>query len=467
MSRDLLADLRNGKELDLRDQTSLILRLSLPAMMAQVSSIAMQYIDASMVGRLGASDSASIGLVSSSTWLFGGLCGALITGFTVQTAQQIGAKRDRDARNVMKLGILLTFAFSLFVAFLGACIHKTLPGWLGGSPEICAHASAYFLIFCLALPVSQLNGIAGGMLQASGNMRLPSILHVLMCGLDVIFNMLLIFPSRRVLGIMLPGAGLGVAGAALGTALAQLVTALFMLYALLLRSPILHLRRHEPLRFDSVQLRYSGKVAVPVALEHIIACGAQVMSTRIVAPLGTVAIAANSFAVTAESLCYMPGYGIGSAASTLIGQSIGAGRSGLSRRLGNLTTLLGVCIMTVAGAAMYFAAPWMIGVLSPDPDVVALGTEVLRIEAFAEPLYGASIVASGVLRGAGDTLVSGCLAFSSMWLVRIPIAAFLSRTLGLRGVWIAMCIELCVRGILFLLRLRSGRWMRHSIRKAE
>lgn len=122
-------------------------------------------------------------------------------------------------------------------------------------------------------------------------------------------------------------------------------------------------------------------------------------------PAGDGTIAANSFSITAESLCYMPGYGIGTAATTLIGQSIGARRHDLTRRLGYLCTGLGMTVMTLSGIVLYLAAPTMIGLLSPDPAIVALGAQALRIEAFAEPMYAASIVASGVFRGAGDTLV--------------------------------------------------------------
>ena len=112
---------------------------------------------------------------------------------------------------------------------------------------------------------------------------------------------------------------------------------------------------------------------------------------------------------------------------------------------------------------MFFAAPYMIGFLSPDPEVVALGTKVLRIEAFAEPMYAASIIASGVFRGAGDTLASSLMNFLSMWLVRLPLSAYLATRMGLVGVWIAMCIELCVRGVLFLIRLSGRRWEKEAL----
>lgn len=462
-SAKLLEWLREGQELSMRQQLLLIVHLSIPAIFAQISSIIMEYIDASMVGCLGANASASIGLVASGTWLLGGLTSAYNTGFSVQIAHRIGAGDGKGARRIMKQGLITALLYSLILLSVGAGISRELPRWLGGDSSICREAFHYFLVYSLALPIMQMNLAAGTMLQSSGNMRLPSILHVLMCFLDILFNLVLIFPSRSVLWMghqmYIPGMGLGVLGAALGTALAQLVIMICMMYFLLFRSPALHLRKEEKLQFYRKDIRKAIGISVPVAVEQFIMSGAQIMSTRIVAPLGMIAIAANSFSITAESLCYMPGYGIGSAATTLIGQSVGAGRHDLTKRLGWIATCFGMLVMAVSGACMYLLAPWMISILSPDEAIRQLGASVLRIEAFAEPMYAASIVASGVFRGAGDTLIPSCLNFCSMWLVRLPLAAFLAPKFGLRGVWIAMCIELCIRGVLFLLRLAfSKNW---------
>lgn len=462
MKSDLTETLHSRTQLTARQQIQLIWRLSLPAIFAQLSSILMQYIDASMVGRLGESDAASIGLIASSTWLMGGLCSAFCTGFTILVAQRIGAGDTEGARSLVRTGLISTMLFSGIMAVLGAAISSILPFWLGGSITIHAGATRYFLICSLSMPLFQLDMFSCGMLESSGNMRLPSILQMLMCLLDVAFNALLIFPSRTIIlthaKILIPGAGLGITGAALGTTCAEAVTAGLMAFFLLCRSPSLHLRAGEKLHFQHADFSSAVKLSLPVAAEEIVLCGAQIASTRIVAPLGTAAIAANSFAVTAESLCYMPGYGIASAASTITGQCTGAGRRKLAVQMGWLTTGLGMTVMATSGILMYIFAPQMIGILSPEASVRQLGTAVLRIEAFAEPLFAASIVAAGVLRGAGDTLVPSIMNFCSMWLVRLPLAAFLAPRFGLRGVWIAMCIELCFRGTLFLIRLAGKQW---------
>lgn len=460
----LLEKLRLGERLTLREQALLTIQLSIPAIFAQISSIVMQYIDASMVGHLGADGSAAIGVVASSTWLMGGLCSAASIGFTVQVAQRIGARDEKGARSIVRQGLFMVTLFSAILMLCGIFISSGLPVWLGADASICQNASGYFFVYACFLPALQLNSAAGGMLQCSGNMRLPSILHIMMCFLDVVFNAVLIFPTRELVlqgkTLRIFGAGLGVTGAALGTAFAELITACLMLYFLLVRSPMLHLRREERLQFRAGDFKAAVKIALPVGFEQVVMCGAQIMSTRIVAPLGTIAIAANSLSVTAESLCYMPGYGIGTAATTLIGQSIGAGRKDLTRRLGWLTTGLGMLVMTGSGLLLFFGAPFMIGLLTPDAAIRALGTQVLRIEAFAEPMYAASIVASGVFRGAGDTLVPSFMSLFCMWAVRIPLSALLAASYGLQGVWIAMCVELCVRGVLFLMRLKGTKWQK-------
>ena len=317
---DVLLDLiRDGRPMTLRQQLRLTVELSVPAIIAQLSSIIMQYIDAAMVGRIGAEASASIGLVSTTTWLFWGLC----------------------------------------------------------------------------------------------------------------------------------------------TAAAETIVAGVLLWYLLTRSEKLSYRSREgSFRLKADTFRKALRIGFPMGIEHVVICGAQILTTVIVAPLGVFAIAANSFAITAESLCYMPGYGIADAATTLVGQSIGAGRKKLTRSFAHITVLMGMAIMGVMGILMYLFAPQIIGMMTPVEEIRLLGVMALRIEAFAEPMFAASIVAYGVFVGAADTLVPCLMNLFSIWAVRLTLAAWLAPTLGLQGVWIAMCVELCFRGLIFLVRLKRGRWLK-------
>ncbi len=417
----------------LAPQLRLVWQLSLPAILTQITTIAMQYIDSAMVGALGADASAAIGLVASSTWLFGGVTAAVSAGFSVQVAHRIGAGEDTEARTVVRHGLAAALTLAALLALLGLGICRQLPCWLGGGAEICADASAYFLTFSLMLPFSQLNSLTAGFLQCAGDMVTPSVLNAVMCGLDVVCNALLI-PH------------FGVLGAGMGTALACALVSLAMGWCCCVRNAQLRLRRGETHVFRPEILKKAFRIGAPVAVQEIAMNGAMVASTMILAPLGAAAIAANSFAVTAESLCYMPGYGVGSAATTLVGRSVGAGDAAQARRYGNICTALGGALMGCTGLLMMIFCPFVFRLLTPVAEVRTLAAQALRIGLLAEPLFGVSIAAAGALRGAGDTLVPSLLNLGSIWIVRLGLSLLLVGKLGLRGMWIAMAIELCVRG---------------------
>lgn len=423
----------------LAPQLRLVWQLSLPAILTQITTIAMQYIDSAMVGALGADASAAIGLVASSTWLFGGVTTAVSAGFSVQVAHRIGAGEDTEARTVVRHGLAAALTLAALLALLGLGICRQLPYWLGGGAEICADASAYFLTYSLMLPFSQLNSLTAGFLQCAGDMVTPSVLNAVMCGLDVVCNALLI-PH------------FGVLGAGMGTALACALVSLAMAWCCCVRNAQLRLRRGEAHAFRPEILKKAFRIGAPVAVQEIAMNGAMVASTMILAPLGAAAIAANSFAVTAESLCYMPGYGVGSAATTLVGRSVGAGDAVQARRYGNICTALGGALMGCTGLLMMIFCPFVFRLLTPVAEVRTLAAQALRIGLLAEPLFGVSIAAAGALRGAGDTLVPSLLNLGSIWIVRLGLSLLLVGKLGLRGMWIAMAIELCVRGTLMLWR---------------
>ncbi|MBR5035628.1 MAG: MATE family efflux transporter [Prevotella sp.] len=454
-SEVLLSYIREGRTMTQGEKLRLIVSLSIPSILAQISATVMFFIDASMVGHLGARATAAIGLVETTTWLLGGLASAANMGFSVQVAHFIGANDFEAARRVLRQSLVCCLLWSLMLSLASIAVHSYLPYWLGGTEEIAHDASIYFMLIGIFGIFFQMGGLAGSMLKCSGNMKIPSALNIMMCVLDVVFNYFFIY--------MLD---MGVVGAALGTGLAEFITALLMLYFLLVRSKMLRLvSREEEASFrptaDVVQTAF--KIGAPMGFQHMLMGGAQVVSTIIVAPLGTIAIAANSLAITVESLCYMPGYGIAEAATTLVGQSIGAGQRLLTRSFAYMSVSLGIGVMTLMGILMWVFAPELMTLMSPVEEIIAQGTDILRIEAWAEPMFAASIVCNGVFIGAADTLKPAIMSLASMWCVRLTLAAYLARDYGLRGVWTAMAIELIFRGLLFLTRLFRGRWMKKIV----
>ena len=418
----------------------------------------MFYIDAGMVGSLGAEPSAAIGLVEPATWLIFSLVSAVTMGFSVQVAHFIGANDFPKARAVMRHGYVFGLCFSLLMLLIAFLIGPRLSIWLGGGTDIQHDAMVYFLIFSCITPFHLIEYMSGAMLKVAGDMRRPSMMAILMCVLDVIFNYFFIFPTRTIslfgIELTMPGLGAGVAGAALGSLLAFVCVALPLAYYAIFRSPILAWKQDiERFSWRWQYIWNALKISAPMGLQYLLMNGAQLVSTMIVAPLGNIAIAAHSFAITAESLCYMPGYGISEAATTLVGQSVGADSRDLHRSFAWMTVFLGMIVMAFMGVVMYIFAPEMIGLLSPVTAIQDLGTSVLRIEAFAEPFFAAAIVAYSVCVGAGDTLKPSMINLGSMWLIRLTLAYCLASQYGLRGVWFAMAVELSLRGMMFIFYL--------------
>lgn len=437
-------------------------RLSAPAMLAQLTWIAMEYIDAAMVGSMGAAASASIGMAAPTLWLFFGLCNAAVQGFAVQVSQYIGAADVIKSRDTFRQALIVVTLFSVVLGAIGTALSFFLPSWLGVDKQVADNAHDYLFVYSACMPIIVLRLMGNAMLQSSGNMKLPSILSSVMCLLDVLFNAFCIFPTgeRNILGVTfwLPGLGWGVKGAAAGTVMAELTVAMILLPIAFTR--IHYLRQKAGMAWHVTKdcIRSAMKIGMPMALESGALTGAQVGMMILVAPLGTVALAANSLAITAEAFCYMPGYGMSAAAATLVGQSIGAEKPAFARRFAWSAIGTGMCVMGMLAIAMYILAPGVFALLTPDAEVQSEGTKVLRMVMFVEPFFAAAIVGTGALRGARDTMVSSMINLLSMWGVRMTIAFVAVEYYGLMGVWMAMCIELFVRGVLFLYRVSRQGW---------
>lgn len=453
MTKDeLLALVREeGSEMTLRQKLHLTILLSVPAIIAQMSYIIMQIIDASMLGHLSTDEAAAVGLVSTTIWLFGGLTSAFASGFSVQVAHRVGAGDNAGSRSVIRQGFFSGIIFASLLTVIGIAIATPLPHWLGASDSICANATEYFTIFTFGIPIIICNNIAAGSLRCSGNVKVPSMLMVMMCILDIIFNYLFIFTLN-----------MGTSGAAYGTIVAYFITMVCMVYYMSMKDKTLNFRQDQVWDFIPRMkiLRKMARIGSPIALERGVMCTAQIAISSIIAPLGIIAIAANTFAINIESLCYMPGYGVAEAATTLVGQSKGAGKRALMHNFAWICMFLGMGIMTFMGMLMWLFAPEMFSLITPDRNVIELGTTILRIEAWAEPGFAAAIIATGVFVGAGRTLIPSLMNLSSIWFVRISLTLLLVPTMGLQGVWIAMATELCFRGFIFILRLRTDSWSR-------
>lgn len=452
--------MRHGETIAWKDQAKLVVALSIPAVLEQLVMTMMSYIDTAMVGSLGYLATASIGVVASTIWLVNGIVNAAAVGFSVQIAQYLGAGREKDSRNVFCQAIVFNLLFGIALAVLATILGQFLPALLGAEESLRPHARAYFCTVAIFLPFSMASAMYSAISRCSGNVLIPSLMNVGMCVLDVIFNALLIYPTRRIGGVTVWGAGLGVRGAALGTGLAQAFVGAALLLILIRRRGPMRLRGNESRKLTRVCMRNALTLATPAALERITLCLAQIVMTAVVASMGPVSVAANYVAVQTESICYLPAYGVAAAATALVGQSIGAGRADMAKRFAKLTTAFGFAFVVVTSVLLFACAPDLTRLLTSEAEVVALSSHVLRIVAFAEPLFAVSIVVIGALRGAGDGKGPFWISTASMWGIRVATVLLFTKSFGVVGVWVTMAVELSLRGIFFLVRLLRGRWIK-------
>lgn len=440
-----------------------VLFLAWPAIIEQIMLTLVQYVDTAMVGSLGSAATAAVGLTSSTTWLFNGLFNAASVGFSVQVAQHLGAGRQEDAQRVTWQALRFVGLFGVLMGAIGFGLSFFLPAMLGADPAIRGDASLYFRIMACAMPFTLGSNMFSAIIRCSGDTRTPMILNLMINVLNVILNTLFIYSPRTVSlfgnQVFVWGAGWGVGGAAFASALSTaFVACMFVLVIFRKKSPV-QIGFKQRYHFDRHCLLTAWRLGLPVALERATMSLAQIVITGLITGVGTVAVAANHLAVTAESISYLPASGVAVAGTTLVGQAIGAGRKDLAQRFARMVSWMGVVIMTFGGAILFFFAPQLIQIFSSEPEVIDLGSRVLRIVAFAEPLFGASIVASGCLRGAGDSRGPFLIGLCTMWGVRITLSLLLVGQLGLIGVWLAMAAELCARGVIFMIRLYRGKWL--------
>ena len=441
------------------NRARVLMRLAWPAIAEQILLTLVSYVDTAMVGSLGANATAAVAINASPIWLIGGLLQALAVGYSVQVAHRIGARDVEGARSVIRQAVLATACVG--ISLMGVCLLLAphLPRWMGAHSAVMADAVAYVRIYVLALPMQAGSAVFSAILRCKGDTKTPLLFNTMTNLLNVCLNFLLIYPARtlHLFGRPVPmwGAGLGVRGAAIATSLSTGAIGICLVAVVYLRRDPLRISVRESYRPDGAIIRRAVSLGIPVALERTTISLGQIVMTRITALLGTVALAANHVAVTAEGMSYLPASGISFAATTLVGQRVGARASHEASRYARLSAWFGFAFSAGMGVLLLLLAHPLAALFSSDAAVVSLAAGMLRIVAVAEPLFGVSIVLGGALRGAGDSRFPFFISMVCMWGIRATLAPLLVFALhaGLAGIWIAMAADLCVRGGLSIWRV--------------
>lgn len=454
------------KEVQADGRLKRLWQLSWPAIVEQLLVTMVSYVDTAMVGVLGAAGTAAVSVNAAPLWLGNGLLTGVGVGYSVQLSNAVGAGDDKRAREILRQGVLAVAVVGLAVLLIYQSLAGVLPKWLGAKEDVLPQAVAYLRLYTLASPFTAASFIFSAMLRCMGNTRTPLYFNTAANGLNVLMNFLMIYPTRtaNLFGytLLIPGAGLGAAGAAAASAISLTVAGSAMLVAGIRQGPRFRVHLRECFRPQKDIIRQAVYLGLPSAVERATINLGQIATTAMVASLGTVALAANQIATTAEGLCYLPAYGISYAGVALVGQSVGAGSRKEASAYGTLAAKLGFLFTTGTAAVLFLIAPLLTGLFNSDPQVSQLAAQMLRIVVFSEPFFALSIVCAATLRGALDVRFPMVVSLASMWGVRIVLALLMvyGLKLGLAGVWLAMDIDLIVRGILCALRWRSGRWAR-------
>ena len=423
-----------------RQRLEALLFLSLPTIVEEILATLLQYVDTAMVGQLGEQATASVSITTNVTWLVNSVPGAIGTAMLVLISKAAGSGNKKQVQKLAQQALFLAVVSGLILSVLSISLSPYIPRWMGAEEAIQGEASRYFFIISLPLIFRSSSTILGAALRAVQNTKTPMVISVAANGLNIILNYFLIYTL-----------GLGVTGAAIASAISYVLSGTLMFAAC---------RRNDQLRWEwrafSLDRRLMKECAVvgtPVLGTSVVSCLGYVVFASLVSGMGTTVFAAHSIAVTAETIFYVPGYGLRTAASTLIGNARGEKNIEKLKSVGKISVCLTIAMMCISGLILYIGAAPLMRLFSPSRQVVTLGAGMLRLVALSEPSFGLMVVLEGIFYGLGRTRYAFVVETVGMWAVRILLTFLCVRywNLGLRAVWYCMIADNVCKALLFIL----------------
>jgi putative MATE family efflux protein len=435
-----------------------VFNLVWPATVESVLQMGVGLVNTAMVGHLSALAIGTVGLCSRATMVGFALFQGIGTGATVLIAQSIGSG-DRDrARTVAVQGLFFAAAS---VMILGAAFSTwAVPIFriFRPAPDLLAASAMYLRIIVLGMPAQGIMMSAGAAMRGSGDTRTPMMVAVSVNLVNIAGNYSLIYGH---LGFP----ALGIRGAATATVTAQWIGAVLALAALTSRHSKLGLTWRGPWRLDRAQLGKMLGIGMPASGEWMFWQSAHIILTLFITGFGTTTLASHQLGMQAESVSYMPTAGLSIAATTLVGQAIGAGNPRLAQRSARELITIATAITAVTGGMLFLAPRQILTALTNDAGVIALGAVYLRLMATAQIPQQLTGVLSGVLRGNGDTRTPMIVAAVGQWGIRLPLAYILAFPLkmGIMGVWLGMTVDLFARFALIFFRYKRISWAKEPV----
>ncbi|MEX0750988.1 MAG: MATE family efflux transporter, partial [Dehalococcoidia bacterium] len=441
-----------------RGLSRVILKLAWPVGVERFSISVLSAVDAVLVGRyVGADGLAAVGIGTLMFWI--PLSGALAVdvGATAVVARDVGAGDRSRVQAALHASIVLALVWGILCTAIVFAAAPWLMRLMGAEPEVVPHGVEYLRAGSIGFPMLMVLYAVSGALRGMGNTWMPMVILIIVNAINAIVTFVLISGDVADLGVLASGIGYAAAGTTGGVlALALAASGL------------------APVRMDVTRLLATSResmarvlrIGLPVGLEEAQFMFAFLVYTRIVARLGTEQLAAHSLALRSLELAILPGFALGTAATALVGQYLGAGLPDMAEAIAKRVRFFAICLLVTMAAVQFAIAPYVVELfVRDDPEVVETGTRLLRVFAFALPAMGVHASLSGVLRGAGDVrFVLYTFTFTA-WGIRVPIAAFMVIVLGLTVpfAWLAAVTENWVRAALVQRRFALGAWKRLKV----
>lgn len=418
----------------------ILISLSIPTIIEEVLATLLQYVDTAMVGQLGEKATAAVSVTTTINWLIGSLAGALGVAALAMISKAYGAGDHERIRDISGHVMLVTLTSGVILTAVALLLAMKIPVWMGAEADVQREAGIYFFIISMPLLFRTGSTLFASAIRATQNTMTPMIISLSSNVLNALLNYILIYP-----------AGLGVRGAAIASAISYTMAGSLM-YAAYRKNKYLRWKWKD-LTIKRDIIIEGANLSIPVLGTSLVSCMGYVVFASLVSGMGTTIFAAHSIAVTAETIFYIPGYGLRTATSTLVGASLGENNKRKFEMVSMMSVTLTVGMMFLSGILLYWIAGPLMSIFSSSERVVGLGAQMLRIVAFSEPFFGLMIVLEGIFYGLGRTRYAFVVESVSMWGIRIVLTFLCVKIwhLDLRAVWYCMIADNICKAVLFTL----------------
>lgn len=424
--------------------------LSVPTVIEEMLATLLQYVDTAMVGRLGENATASVSVTTTVTWLVYSVPAALSVAALSLIAKAVGSGDRERIRRISGHVLVLAVGLGLLMGCVSLALSPYIPVWMGADASIQRQASVYFFIICIPMPFRVCNSVLGASVRGTKDTRTPMLINLGANMLNVILNYLLIYVLE-----------MGVTGAAVATAISYSLSGIGM-FIVYRRNELLYWE-WKSFKWDGMILKDCAGISIPVLGTNVASCLGYVVFASMVTGMGNTVFAAHSIAVTAETIFYIPGYGLRTATSALIGISLGEG----DRRKFETTCFLSVFItigmMCLSGVVLYLCAYPLMGLFTNSVRAAQIGARMLKLVAFSEPFFGLMVVMEGIFYGLGRSRYPFFVETLSMWGVRILLTFVCVRiwSLGLQEVWYCMIADNVCKAVFLTLPILSKKYRKN------